>query len=144
MFNKVILMGRLVADPELRQTPNNISVCRFRIAVDRGYSSGNGERQADFITVVAWRATAEFVGKYFSKGKMIIVEGALHNADYTDSNNVKHYAMEVTADKVAFGGSKSDNTVDKKEAEKNSADIAKELGNLGDFEEIISDGDLPF
>lgn len=142
MFNKVILMGRLVADPELRQTPNNISVCRFRIAVDRGYSADK-EKEADFITVVAWRATADFVSKYFSKGKMIIVEGALHNADYTDSNNVKHYSMEVTAEKVAFGGSKSDNTVDKKEAEKNSADIAKELGNLGDFEEIISDGDLP-
>lgn len=143
MLNKVILMGRLVADPELRQTPNNISVCRFRIAVDRGYSADK-EKKADFITVVAWLATAEFVAKYFSKGKMIIVEGALHNADYTDSNNVKHYAMEVTAEKVVFGGSKSDNTVDKKEAEKNSADIAKELGNLGDFEEIISDGDLPF
>lgn len=143
MFNKVILMGRLVADPELRQTPNNISVCRFRIAVDRGYSADK-EKKADFITVVAWRATAEFVAKYFSKGKMIIVEGALHNADYTDSNNIKHYAMEVTAEKVAFGETKSANTVDKKEAEKNSADIAKELGNLGDFEEIISDGDLPF
>lgn len=143
MFNKVILMGRLVADPELRQTPNNISVCRFKIAVDRGYSADK-EKKADFITVVAWRATAEFVAKYFSKGKMIIVEGALHNADYTDSNNVKHYAMKVTADKVAFGETKSTNTVDRKEAEKNSADIAKELKNLGDFEEIISDGDLPF
>lgn len=143
MFNKVILMGRLVADPELRQTPNNISVCRFRIAVDRGYSADK-EKKADFITVVAWRQSAEFVSKYFSKGKMIIVEGALHNADYTDSNNVKHYAMEVTAEKVAFGETKSANTVDKKEAEKNSADIARELGNLGDFEEIISDGDLPF
>lgn len=143
MLNKVILMGRLVADPELRQTPNNISVCRFRIAVDRGYSADK-EKKADFITVVAWRQSAEFVAKYFSKGKMIIVEGALHNADYTDGNNVKHYSMEVTADKVAFGGSKSDNTVDKQEAEKNSADIARELGNLGDFEEIILDGDLPF
>lgn len=143
MFNKVILMGRLVADPELRQTPNNISVCRFRIAVDRGYSADK-EKKADFITVVAWRATAEFVAKYFSKGKMIIVEGALHNADYTDGNNVKHYAMEVTADKVTFGETKSANTVDREEAEKNSADIAKEIGNLGDFEEIISDGDLPF
>lgn len=143
MLNKVILMGRLVADPELRQTPNNISVCRFRIAVDRGYSADK-EKKADFITVVAWRATAEFVAKYFSKGKMIIVEGALHNADYTDSNNVKHYSMEVTADKVAFGETKSANTVDREESEKNSADIAKELGNLGDFEEIISDGDLPF
>ena len=67
MFNKVILMGRLVADPELRQTPSNISVCRFRIAVDRGYQSNSGERQADFISIVAWRQSAEFVSKYFSK-----------------------------------------------------------------------------
>lgn len=143
MFNKVILMGRLVADPELRQTPNNISVCRFRIAVDRGYSADK-EKKADFITVVAWRATAEFVAKYFSKGKMIIVEGALHNADYTDSNNVKHYSMEVTADKVAFGGSKSDNTVDKKDAEKTNANIAEEIGDLSTYEDILSDGDIPF
>lgn len=143
MFNKVILMGRLVADPELKQTQSNISVCRFRIAVDRGYSADK-ERQADFITVVAWRATAEFVSKYFSKGKMIIVEGALRNANYTDANNVKHYSMEVQADKVAFGGSKSDNTVDKKEAEKNSADIAREIGDLSAYEDILSDGDIPF
>lgn len=144
MFNKVILMGRLVADPELKQTQSNISCCRFRIAVDRGYSSGNGERQADFITVVAWRQSAEFVNKYFSKGKMIIVEGALRNANYTDANNVKHYSMEVQADKVNFGGSKNDNTVDKKEAEKTSVDIAEEIGDLGAYEDILSDGDCPF
>lgn len=106
MINSVILMGRLVADPELRQTPNNISVCRFRIAVDRGYSSANGEKQADFINITAWRQTAEFVSKYFTKGKMIIVEGSLHNNDYTDNNGVKHYSMEVVAEKVAFGESK--------------------------------------
>ena len=161
MFNKVILMGRLVADLELRQTPNNISVCRFRIAVDRGYSSGNGERQADFITVVAWRQSAEFVNKYFSKGKMIIVEGALHNADYTDANNVKHYAMEVTADRVAFGESKSASASNgggsyqpsgnfQQPSYQNDPQPAKasnesvQIGDLGDFEEILSDGDVPF
>lgn len=106
MINSVILMGRLVADPELRQTPSNISVCRFRIAVDRGYSSANGEKQADFINVTAWRQTAEFVSKYFTKGKMIIVEGSLRNNDYTDNDGVKHYSMEVQADRVAFGESK--------------------------------------
>lgn len=141
MFNKVILMGRLVADPELRQTPNNISVCRFRIAVDRGYSADK-EKKADFITVVAWRATAEFVAKYFAKGKMIIVEGALHNADYTDSNGVKHYAMEVQISNVEFGESKASSNA--KQASDNSAAISAELGDLGDFEEILSDNDLPF
>ena len=141
MFNKVILMGRLVADPELRQTPNNISVCRFRIAVDRGYSADK-EKKTDFITVVAWRATAEFVAKYFSKGKMIIVEGALHNADYTDSNGVKHYAMDVQISNVEFGESKASSNA--KQASDNSAAISAEIGDLGDFEEILSDNGLPF
>lgn len=162
MFNKVILMGRLVADPELRQTPSNISVCRFRIAVDRGYTSNNGEKQADFISIVAWRQTAEFVSRYFSKGKMIIVEGALHNADYTDANGVKHYAMEVQADKVAFGESKSASanngsayqpngsgnfqqpSYQQSQPQSQPANESVQIGDLGDFEEILSDGDVPF
>lgn len=156
MFNKVILMGRLVADPELRQTPNNISVCRFRIAVDRGFSSNSGERQADFISIVAWRQSAEFVSKFFSKGKMIIVEGSLRNADYTDANGVKHYAMEVQADRVAFGESKSASAQNasgnfQQPSYQNDAPAAKpqgnesvQIGDLGDFEEILSDGDVPF
>lgn len=109
MINSVILMGRLVADPELRQTQTALSVCRFRIAVDRGYSSASGEKQADFINITAWRQTAEFVSKYFTKGKMIIVEGSLRNNDYTDNDGVKHYSMEVQAEKVAFGEKKSGN-----------------------------------
>lgn len=96
MLNKVIIMGRLTADPELRQTPSGISTCRFSVAVDRGYKSKDtGERQTDFIRVTAWRQTAEFVSRYFSKGKMIIVEGSLRNNDYTDANGVKHYSMDV-------------------------------------------------
>lgn len=157
MFNKVILMGRLVADPELRQTPSNISVCRFRIAVDRGFTSNSGEKQADFISIVAWRQSAEFVSKYFSKGKMIIVEGSLRNADYTDANGVKHYAMEVQADKVSFGESKSAAASNASgnfqqpdfggsepaPAKQQSADPVQ-IGDLGEFEEILSDGDVPF
>lgn len=144
MINKVILMGRLVADPELRQTPNSISVCRFRIAIDRPYSPSNGgERQADFISIVAWRQNAEFVSKYFSKGKMAIVEGSLRNADYTDANGVKHYAMEVQADKVSFGESKSSGgnsqPTTQQQASDNSKAIADEV-TIGD----LSDGDVPF
>ncbi len=161
MLNKVILMGRLVADPELRQTPNNISVCRFRIAIDRPYNPSNGgERQADFISIVAWRQNAEFISKYFSKGKMAIVEGSLRNADYTDANGVKHYAMEVQADRVTFGESKSASASNgssyqdqgnfqqpsyHNEAKaQQPANESVQIGDLGDFEEILSDGDVPF
>ena len=105
MLNKVILMGRLCADPELRTTQSGIAVCRFRIAVNRQYNKGS-EQKADFINVICWRQQAEFVSRYFRKGSMIIVEGRLQNADYTDANGVKHYSMEVQADNVSFGESK--------------------------------------
>ena len=84
MYNRVILMGRLVADPELRQTQSGIAMCRLRIAVDRGFAKQGEERQSDFINVTCWRQTAEFVSRYFSKGRMIHVEGRLQNNDYTD------------------------------------------------------------
>lgn len=106
MINKVILMGRLCADPELRNTQSGIAVCRFRIAVNRQYSK-NSDQKADFINIVSWRQQAEFVNRYFHKGSMIIVEGKLQNADYTDNNGVKHYAMDVQADNVTFGETKS-------------------------------------
>lgn len=142
MINKIILMGRLTADPELKQTPSNISVCRFRIAVDRGFTSNNGEKQADFIPIIAWRQRAEFVSKYFSKGKMIIVEGALRDADYTDSNGVKHYAMDVQADRVSFGESKSVSATNTSEKAPTQTEPAQ-IGDLSEFEEILSDG-VPF
>lgn len=106
MINKVILMGRLCADPELRNTQSGIAVCRFRIAVNRQYSKSS-DQKADFINIVSWRQQAEFVNRYFHRGSMIIVEGRLQNADYTDSNGVKHYAMDVQADNVTFGESKT-------------------------------------
>lgn len=144
MINKIILMGRLVADPELRETPSNISVCRFRIAVDRGYTSNSGEKQADFIPIIAWRQQAEFVSKYFSKGKMIIVEGALRNADYTDANGVKHYAMDVQADRVSFGETKSVSASNTSTTDSTKSTEPAQIGDLGEFEEILSDGDVPF
>lgn len=106
MLNKAILMGRLCADPDLKQTPNGISVCSFSIAVDRSYSKDK-ERQTDFIDIVAWRQTAEFVSKYFSKGKMIIVEGSIQTRTYQDKNGNKRKAVEVVADNVQFGESKN-------------------------------------
>ena len=112
-MNKVILVGRLTADPELRQTQSGIASCRFTIAVDRKIANKEtGEKEADFITCVAWRKTAEFVSKWFNKGKMIVVEGALRNNNYQDKNHsdVTHYTMDVTVDNVEFAGdSKSNN-----------------------------------
>lgn len=108
MINKVILMGRLTGDPELRQTPNGTAVAKFTVAVNRQFADKQtGERQADFINVNAWRNTADFVAKYFHKGSMIIVEGSLRNNNYTDQNGVKRYEMFVLADNVTFGESKS-------------------------------------
>lgn len=106
MLNRIILMGRLCADPEFRQTQSNIPVCRFRIAVNR-QKDKNGNQEADFINCTAWRSTAEFVARYFSKGSMIIIEGQLRNNDYTDNNGVKHYSMDVLAESVEFGESKN-------------------------------------
>ena len=106
MLNRVILMGRLCADPESRQTQSNVPVCRFRIAVNRPKSK-DGNQEADFINCTAWRGTAEFVSRYFSKGSMIVIEGQLRNNDYTDNNGVKHYSMDVLAESVEFGESKN-------------------------------------
>lgn len=105
MLNKAILMGRLVADPELRQTTNGVSVCSFRIAVDRNYS-GAQEKQTDFINIVAWRKTAEFVCNYFSRGSMIVIDGSIQCRNYEDKDGNKRTAVEVMAESVMFGESK--------------------------------------
>lgn len=147
MLNKIIIMGRLVRDPELNQTANGIAVCKFTVAVNRPYQKDK-EQQADFINVTAWRGTAEFVSKYFSKGKMIIVEGKLQNNDYTDKEGVKHYSMQVVADNVNFGGGKSDNNASQVDSNSDAAiettGVPLQIGDLNDFEEILSDGDVPF
>ncbi len=144
MINKAILMGRLVADPELKQTTNNIAVCKFTIAINRPKQKDK-EQQSDFINIVVWRNTAEFVSKYFSKGKMIIVEGALRNNNYTDSNGVKHYTIEVHADNVSFGGDKKsdDTSVEQKpkqQQQESKVDVPD--FDLSEFE--VLDGDVPF
>ena len=102
MLNRAVLVGRLTADPELRTTPNGISVTTFRIAVDRPFTSKAGERQTDFITIVAWRSSAEFVCKYFQKGSAIGVDGSIQTREYTDRDGNKRTAFEVVADRLSF------------------------------------------
>lgn len=172
-MNKTVLVGRLTADPELRQTQSGVASCRFTVAVNRRYADkSTGERQADFITCVAWRQTAEFVSRYFSKGKMIAVEGELRNNNYQDRNHpdVTHYTMDVQVDNVEFVGGKGDNggnsggyqnsgsygapqnnynnsySAPPQEAapQQPTANDSMSYGNLSDFEEILSDGDVPF
>ena len=102
MLNVVVLMGRLVADPQLRQTPQGTSVASFRIAVDRNFARQGEQRQADFIDIVAWRQQAEFVSKYFQKGSPIVVEGSLQTRQYQDKNGNNRTAVEVVANQINF------------------------------------------
>lgn len=107
MLNTAIIMGRLTADPELRKTTSGLSVTSFTVAVERNYKSGE-ERQADFINVVAWRGTADFVSTYFKKGQMIAVQGSIQTRNYEDKNGNKRTAVEIVADNVSFCGSKAE------------------------------------
>lgn len=147
-MNRVCLMGRLTSDPELRQSTGGISTCSFNIAVDRGFKSQNGERQTDFIGCVAWRQTAEFISRYFSKGKMIGLEGALRTRNYDDKRypEVKHYVTEVLVDHAYFGGDGGKNA---SSSPSSSPSPQQTSGNslpadLSDFEEVGSGDDLPF
>ena len=108
MLNKIIIMGRLTRDPELRRTGSGTAVTSFSLAVDRDFKSQSGEKETDFIDVVAWRSTAEFVSKYFTKGRMAVVEGRLQIRDWTDKDGGKRRSAEVVADNVYFGESKRD------------------------------------
>lgn len=166
-MNKVIIMGRLTADPVLRQTQSGVSSCRFTVAVDRKFTDKQtGEKQADFISCTAWRQTAEFVNKYFSKGKMIALEGTLRTGSYKDSRyqDVTHYTMEVFVDNVEFCGDKGGsqqgeyhNAAGNNSTAQSVVQAAQNAGvqtaqqneplsygSLSDFEEILSDGDVPF
>ena len=107
MINCAVIMGRLVADPELRTTTGGISVTSFCVAVDRNYVKPGEERQADFINVVAWRQTADFVTRYFRKGSMIAVQGSIQTRSYEDKTGAKRTAVEIVADNVSFCGSKA-------------------------------------
>ena len=133
MLNKIILMGRLTRDPELRRTQSGTAVASFTLAVDRDYKPQDGERETDFIDIVAWRGTGEFVSKYFSKGRMAVVEGRLQVRDWTDKDGNKRRSTEVVADNVYFGDSKRPESG-------TPAEPSGELQELPDEEK----GELPF
>ena len=139
MFNLVVLTGRLTADPELKTTPNGVSVTTFSIAVSRRYRAGE-ETQADFINIVAWRQTAEFITKYFSKGSMIGIEGSIQTRRYTDKEGKNRTAFEVVANNAQFVESKRDSAPAAGEAPASFNNLS---GN--EFTEVAdTDDDLPF
>ena len=156
MLNVAAIMGRLVADPELRHTPNDIAVTTFTLAVDRSYSRAGTERQTDFIDVVAWRQTAEFVCKYFSKGRMMAVTGSIQTRNYEDKQGNKRKAFEIVANDVSFADSKRDSSgsapgsydsapaVQQRPAAYSEPAPAYSSGSNEYFEEILGDDDLPF
>lgn len=149
MINKWIGMGRLTADPELRQTQSGVSSCNITVAVQRDFTDGSGERQSDFINVVAWRQTAEFICKYFTKGNMIAIEGQLRTRTYDDKRypDVKHYVTEVYADKVSFCGGKNESGGAAKQTAPQTVQCPAQtapIADLSDFEEVSAGDDLPF
>ena len=111
MLNVVAIMGRLVADPQLRQTTTGKNVASFRVACDRGRKDANGQSQADFLDVVAWDRSAEFVCRYFQKGSLIVVDGRLQTRTYQDKNGNNRTAVEIVANNINFAGPKSSNSV---------------------------------
>lgn len=142
-MNKAILVGNLTKDPEMRTTPNGVSVTSFTVAVQRRYKDADGNYQADFINCVAWRSTAEFVAKYFTKGSRIGVVGTIQTRTYDDQNGNKRYVTEVVADEVEFAGSKPQSQ-DMQEPTKQESRTADELftEDLADFQPL-DDSELP-
>ena len=145
-FNKVILMGRLTSDPELKQSQNGVSVTSFNLAVDRRYGQ---DKQTDFITIVAWRQTAEFICKYFGKGTAMLVCGELQTRSWTDKEGNKRYATEVVASEASFCESKKASETNYAPDNQNGSQGKFEAYSTPsfttpNFEEIPSDGDLPF
>lgn len=155
MLNACILMGRLTADPELRTTQSGKSVASFSMAVERDFQQ-DGERQADFIDVVAWRGTAEFICKYFCKGRMLAIQGHIQTRTYTDKGGNKRKATEVVADKASFTGEKADTAAQEPSRIEgyepagnarnpvSAPDVGYESGSPADFAELSSDDDIPF
>lgn len=157
-MNRSILVGRLTKDPELRTTANGIPTTSFTIAVNRTYSNQNGEKEADFINIVAWRKQAENIAKYCNKGSLVGVDGRIQTRSYDAQDGTKRYVTEVVADSVSFLGSKSDNKIDhtyqdatpnynvaqENSIEENGSDVSEDpFKNFG-TEVSLSDDDLPF
>ena len=148
MLNCAVIMGRLVANPELRTTGTGNSVTSFTVAIDRKFSKSPEERQTDFIDVVAWRQTAEFVTKYFQKGSMIAVQGSIQTRNYEDKNGNKRKSVEIIADNVSFCGSKSEGgTVgagSSYDAGATAPAASYATASAGDFDNVQDDDELPF
>ncbi len=137
MYNKSIIMGRMVADPELRKTESGISNCRFSVAVQEDYKNKDGSRDVDYIICVAWRQTAEFLTRYFKKGQPILIDGKLKSRTY-EKEGQKHYETYIKVAEVRFAGGSSTNNIS------DSSDSPSELPDLSDFEEILSQEDEIF
>lgn len=164
MLNRVILMGRITQDLDLRQTPNGTPVLTFNVAVDRGYAKQGEDKQTDFITCVAWQKTAEFISRYFGKGRMIAIEGNLRTRTYDDKNGSKHYVTEVYVDNASFtgepkqggslasypsSGSYSNNNNYRSNQQsaapaQSSNNEELSIGDLADYEDVLSDDGVPF
>ena len=150
MLNHIVLMGRLTRDPELRRTQSGTAVAAFALAVDRDFKGDDGEKKTDFIDIVAWRNTAEFVSKYFTKGRMAVVEGRLQIRPWTDKDGNKRRSAEVVADNVYFGDSKRDGDSGQSGGYGTAPSYGDSYGGYGgygdnQFTELDDDdGELPF
>ena len=143
MLNHITIMGRLTRDPEMRSTQSGVAVASFTLAVDRDFSGRDGgEKQTDFIDCTAWRHTAEFVSKYFSKGRMAVVSGRLQIDNYTDNDGNKRKAAKVIADNIYFGDSKKDGTAGGQSDSQNTEQITPASAGFVPVE--VDDGELPF
>lgn len=147
MLNLVAFVGRLTADPELRTTPNGVSVTSFSIAVDRPFQRSGADRQTDFFDIVAWRNTAEFITRFFHKGNLICVQGYMTTRTYTDKNGVNRKVYEMIAENAHFCESKRDaaaSASSQQAPSSNQQPMSYASGDTGDFVEISDDDDLPF
>ena len=138
MYNKVIMMGRLTRDPELKTTPSGVSVCTFSIAVDRRFQTKGEKKKTDFFNIVAWRQTGEFVSRYFSKGSLILVEGELQTRQYTNKDGVNVTVTEIVADNVSFTGEKAGSS-----SGQNVPQGTPPVASTPDYSSVASD-DYPF
>lgn len=162
-LNKAIIMGRITHDLEIRQTQSGTAVLQFTVAVDRNYSKDGGEKQTDFINCVAWRQTAEFIGRYWNKGRMIAVDGRLQTRTYEDKNGTKHYITELIVENANFTGEPKQDDNNNGFNQNNGGGFANQyqqtpqqtnngfngdaqsVGDLSDFEDVLTeDGTVPF
>ena len=143
MLNRVILMGRLTRDPDFKQTQSGVAICKFSVAVERQFKdSKTGERLTDFLDCTAFRGTAEFISRYFTKGNMILVEGNIQNNNYTDNNGVKHYANNIMVENVSFCGGKNESSAEQSAPEQPvSAEIEQFAAEVSGE---IQSGEVPF